>query len=209
MGCGVLDRGGVAMALKRHKLVPMRDRVAFMPSRLGPESTGEGSVSRPSWLQTSKVPLTIVCGPPGAGKSTYVRTHAGPRDRIICFDEIAGRLFGRGGAERPQANLTQGQTLAVLRERNTALGDLMFAKNRDRWPRAWLIVSEPIARHRLWWSTVTGARIIVLPVPRDECLARIQRDAAAGDVRGEGAIGYVDAWWRLYEPAACDSELRL
>jgi len=164
------------------------------------EASPPGRMSRPSWFRKVCVPLTVVCGPPGSGKSTYVRQHAGPGDRIICFDQLATQRFGRSGQTRTQAGLTVDQIADVLRLRNEALGDLMRVKARDKWPAAWLIVSEPKATDRRWWIDTVGARVVVLATPLDECIRRMAVDADAGDVRGETAQRFARDWWRSYTP---------
>lgn len=167
-------------------------------------ATTPGKMSRPAWFRRAHVPLTVVCGPPGAGKSTYVRENAGPGDLIICFDQLAVELLGGAGRIRPQADLSASQIADVLRVRNERLGDLMRAKAKAKWPAAWLIVSEPNPQDRTWWAETTGASIVVLATPPDECRRRIAADAAAGDQRGAKVSALVDAWWRAYAPARCD-----
>lgn len=167
-------------------------------------SAAPGRMSHPAWFRKSHVPLTVVCGPPGSGKSTYVRRQAGPGDLIICFDELAEALFGPSKGQRVRAGLTPERIADVLRVRNERLGDLMRAKAAGQWPRAWLIVTDPLASDRQWWADVVKASIVVLATPDHECRRRIAADAAAGDIRGDAALRYVDEWWRTYRPAACD-----
>lgn len=188
-------------------------RIAAPPNRLGqvgqriaePPKPREGNSSHPEWLRPSKIPLTLVAGPPGSGKSTYVREHAQVRDRIICFDEIATRIFGRSSNGRVQASLSHEAVIRVLRARNEMLADLTYARSRERWDRAWLIASEPKAEDREFWATQMSAHVLVLPVDAEECRRRIAIDNSKGDKRGEGAIAYIDNWWRLYRPALCDN----
>ncbi|MBL8773357.1 MAG: AAA family ATPase [Phenylobacterium sp.] len=167
-----------------------------------------GDLSRPSGIGRSYIPLNLICGPPGAGKSAYVRAHAQPRDLVLCFDELARQMFGRGRAapERVGATLTDKQVFAVLEERNRLLADLARPDTSLRWRWAWLIALEPIAEHREWWARTMGARVFVLPTPADECLRRIQADTTAGDDRGPRAADLVRSWWSTYRPAACDRE---
>ena len=41
---------------------------------------GGGHVAfEPEWLPAAKVPVVVVCGPPGSGKTTYVKERAGRR----------------------------------------------------------------------------------------------------------------------------------
>jgi hypothetical protein len=49
-------------------------------------------------------PNTLVCGPPCAGKTTWVRDNAPPDAPIICYDTIAKEL-GWDGHDRPPFTL--------------------------------------------------------------------------------------------------------
>ncbi|WP_298618749.1 AAA family ATPase [uncultured Zoogloea sp.] len=162
----------------------------------------DGPMAHPSWFRPARVPLTVVCGPPGAGKSTWTRRHAGPADLVICMDTLARAHLG---ADRRVA-LSGGQVGDVLRLRNELLGDLMRPAARRRWPRAWLIASEPEARWRAWWRDVVGAeRVVVLATPAEECKRRVAADAAAGDARSDAAPALIDRWWSSYAPGPGDT----
>lgn len=155
--------------------------------------------SHPVWFRKSFVPLHIVCGAPGSGKSTYVDAHAGPDDRIICFDRIATLMFGRPGAARAHAVLDGSQVGDVLRARNEAIADLMWESAASKWPAAWLIVSEAKAKRRQWWADrLEPHEVIVMMTPAATCRARVVRDAADGDVRAKNVGQTIDKWWRDY-----------
>lgn len=161
-----------------------------------------GPMAHPAWFRPVHVPLTLVCGPPGAGKSTWVRNRAAPGDLVICMDTIA-REYLR--ANRRVA-LAPEQVGDVLRLRNEMLGDLMRRSARGRWPHAWLIALEPEARWRAWWrDTVKPARVIVLATPAEECKRRVAADAAAGDARSAAAPALIDQWWSSYTPSLGDT----
>jgi 5-methylcytosine-specific restriction endonuclease McrA len=52
----------------------------------------------PKWIRPSAIPLTIVCGPPAAGKTSYVREHAQWNDLVIDLDAIIAMLSGGSNA---------------------------------------------------------------------------------------------------------------
>ncbi|MCJ2010442.1 ATP-binding protein [Methylobacterium sp. J-092] len=61
----------------------------------GTDLTAEYAERRmPTHLKPSRIPLTIVCGPPGSGKSTYIRERIEPRDILIDLDAIMSGLSG-------------------------------------------------------------------------------------------------------------------
>lgn len=182
------------------------------PSLIGDQASNQprpagGRMARPSWFRRTVVPLTVVCGPPGAGKSTYVREHAQPSERVICFDQIATALFKRPGEQRAHASLNADQIASVLRARNEMIADLMWAKAKQRWNGAWLILTEPDAANRQWWADTLDATVLVIATPADECHRRIMADAKAGDIRSTQATRFVDIWWQTYRPAPCDRTL--
>lgn len=141
-----------------------------------------------------------MCGPPGSGKSAYVKDHASPGDLVVCFDRIAALMFGSTGSSRERnASLSTEQIGDALRERNECLADLMRASAQERWSAAWLIVSEPRANYRQWWwDTLRPSRIVVLEAPIDVCKQRVLADASIGDARHSGVERSIDAWWADY-----------
>ncbi len=79
--------------------------------------------------------MTIVCGPPASGKSTYVAEHMGANDALIELDAIAKTTFGK-----PVRLVGKQQRMDCLRLRNEALGKYM--RRVDNPPeRLWLIAT--------------------------------------------------------------------
>lgn len=154
--------------------------------------------SHPAWFGPVHVPLTIVCGPPGAGKSSYVAANAGAGDLVICFDAIAREIYGSG---RLDLDPDDARLAAILRRRNEMLGWLMRPHAGTRWTGGWLIVAEPDAEWRAWWDKQLKPReIVVIETPAEVCRLRVAQDAMAGDVRSDRAVGTIEGWWRRYVP---------
>lgn len=129
----------------------------------------------PRDLRRSAVPLTIVCGPPASGKSTWVRERAAADDLVIDLDAI---------------RLNEPDLGAALELRNEMLRGL--SGRRDG--RAWFIVSAPEPDERMIWHAMLGGRLQVLDVPADVCIERIRRDPLR---LGQQAalIRAVKTWW--------------
>lgn len=146
----------------------------------GAESAGAST--HPDWLKPSAIPLTIVCGPPCSGKTTYVDQHASPADTRIDFDTIAHEIEP---TYRPWVtSLDRVLTSRVLRIRNAKLGSL----KRHTLGQAWFTIPAPTKAERDWWQAKLGGQVLLLGTPPDECkrraVARGTPSAAAG----------VDAW---------------
>lgn len=141
-----------------------------------------GASNHPEWLQPSAIPLTIVCGPPCSGKTTFVQTHAHQHDRVICLDTILagikpGYLHWSGMLDRELLN-------KAVRIRNAELGRLARASSG----RAWFIVAAPSYSERDWWAAQLGGEVLLLNPGAAECKRRaLTRDTPA-------AAQGVDAW---------------
>jgi len=165
-----------------------------MPDRYAHATTGWMDW-HPDTIGASSIPLTIVCGPPCAGKSRWVDEHATARDLVIDLDRIGAEMFGTDLHEWPQDRINE-----VGHERNRRL-QWLSGPRASKWSAAWFIVSEPRPEWRAWWDvTVRPKEIVVIATGADVCKARAdqyRRDAA----RVSDAI---DAWWRSYAPRSGD-----
>lgn len=144
---------------------------------------------RPSGLKPSAIPLTIVCGPPGSGKSTWVQDHASPGDIVIDLDDILVAVSG----ERRHA-VSKRWLPKALELRNGRLRALHTERAAGR---AFFIVGAPAKDERDWWQSNLGGQVVVLDVPADECLRRLADDPARAGLASRYA-GTVREWWERF-----------
>lgn len=148
--------------------------------------------AHPSWLMPSTVPVTIVCGPPASGKSTYVAKHKRPADLVIDLDAIAMTAYGK-----PAAMLTIDQRQHCLTKRNERLASLASIGAASQHGMVWFIVSEPLATRRQWWQDrLKPASIVVIETPVPECIARYRSDTT--QQRPADTPDRIARWWRDY-----------
>lgn len=142
---------------------------------------------RPEWLRPAAIPVTIVCGAPCSGKSSYVARHAAAEDLVIDLDVIASTIAQSGLHDWDRKWLGP-----AIRERNRLLGELT---KQPQCKRAWLILSEASPDKRQWWAdTFKPERIVVLETPPAVCMARAKADGRRVGATRE-AIG---KWWSAY-----------
>ena len=142
----------------------------------------------PGFLRRSVADLTIVCGAPGSGKSTWVAARALAGDVIIDVDVIGSEMCGTGLHDWHRRRLVD-----IGRERNRRL--LMLSDWDMRGRKAWFIVSEPKPDWRQWWQDqLSPRRIVVIETQAFECIRRINADPTRTRTSGR----MVEAWWRAY-----------
>lgn len=155
-----------------------------------PERREVFGFSIPHGLEPSQIPVTIVSGPPAAGKSTYIRNNAAPEDLVIDFDvyleRIGAAIWTKDKAQVKQAFRMRDQDLRSLARRKTG--------------QAWLIVTAPTRKEREAWLRALGpkASVKVLNVPAHECIARIKADAGRKHAVRD-MIANVKAWHRVHD----------
>jgi hypothetical protein len=148
------------------------------------------AANHPDWLKPSLIPLLIVCGPPGAGKSTWAREQLGKGGLLIDLDEIMAEL-----SSLPLYQAGREWLNPAIRRRNSLLGCL---SRPARWARAALIVTEPAAERREWWATkLRPASVVVLETSEGVCIDRLNADPRREARRIEIAEA-VHTWWSRY-----------
>ncbi|PZO36594.1 MAG: hypothetical protein DCE92_08720 [Alphaproteobacteria bacterium] len=136
---------------------------------------------------------TLVCGPPAAGKTTYVRNHRKTGDLVIDFDAIAVAISGETGLKRA----TPAELIPFVCEARDAL--IKRLRRRHDLRHAWVIAAAPALADRHPLAESIDARIVVLDVDEQECERRIIADPTRVDFRARH-IDAVRSWWADYVP---------
>lgn len=166
-GCGVLVRDGTSRCSKH-------SREAYIQVEL-----------LPNWLPEPLMPVVVICGPPGSGKSTYALKIAAPLDLIIDVDDLASKISGK-----PIYHATVRERMLAIRDRNTLLAGL------DRAPeitKVWLIVTAGKPVEREFWRR-RYIDLVVMPTSPSECIARINKDDRRPQAEKQAAIAAVNRW---------------
>lgn len=118
--------------------------------------------SIPRGVQKSAIPVVLVCGAPGSGKTTYVKHNASASDVVIDLDDIRVSVGGKPwhqGVDR-EAFARRDQVIHSLASRTAG--------------RAWLIVTAPTQNERDQWVDALGnVRVHVMDTSEETCLRRI------------------------------------
>lgn len=145
-----------------------------------------GSFTQPR-LPRPNCRVKLICGPPAAGKSTYVRDNAKVDDIVIDLDMVArDRGYGRA---RPDNALH-----SLLRDRNNRLARLAEEPAQRT---AWVILSAPTRNLRRWWCEALGVQhddLVLLLPPRVELHRRVMNDPDRKDVI-DAQLLWIDKWF--------------
>ena len=145
--------------------------------------------------------VTLVAGPPGSGKSTYVHDHAQRGDLIVDYDLIFRAISGLDTHDRPPE--LRGH---VLDARDAILSRLEIRPGEVE--RAWIIHAAPKAEQRASFRARYNARTIVILTPPDVCRARFEQRPSNDDWAG-GWEQHLETWWRDYELSPSDHVVRM
>jgi hypothetical protein len=146
-----------------------------------------GDIARPQ-LPQPRCRVRLICGPPAAGKSTYVAHHAKPDDIVIDLDAIA-KEWGYG---RYRPSQVVGE---LLQERNRRLERLAKEPSKRV---AWVILTAPSHSLRDWWCVALNVQpgdMTLLVPPVGELRSRILMDPDRKYIR-QHHIALVQDWFR-------------
>lgn len=132
--------------------------------------------------------LTVVVGPPCAGKSTYVAANAREGDVTVDYDALARALGSPRRHEAPRA------VADVAHAARSAAVDRLMAK---RWT-GWIIHARPSPEQVTAYRDA-GARLVLMDPGMDECLRR-----CAADGRPPGTAERIRDWYERPPQLAAD-----
>lgn len=110
--------------------------------------------------------ITLVCGPPCSGKTTYVREHMQSGDLVIDLDAILQALSFADDPHAQQASL-----LPFAWQARDAVLDRLAARP-DRPQHTWIIDSAASQSRRLAITQRFSAAVVCIDTARDVCLER-------------------------------------
>lgn len=137
--------------------------------------------------------VTLVTGPPCAGKTTYVHAHAQPGDVILDLDQIAREECGSTKYWQHEPHITR-RADAIMRQRIWSLAG-------GRTLHAWVIRSVPSGQARTALARLIRADTTVLLLPPEPTLVR--RALARPDRLA--TIEAINGWLGAYTEADSDT----
>lgn len=117
----------------------------------------------------STIPVTILAGPPGAGKTTYLQDVSRPGDVVVDVDALYVALTGLPIWDKPQSVLP-----FVLAARDAVIERLCRSSAARH---AWIATTEGPDRIAQLQAHL-GAELVVLNVSAHVCIQRIQSNPA-------------------------------
>jgi len=142
--------------------------------------------------------VTIVAGPPAAGKSTYVAKRKGWNDLVVDLDLIYAALTGGTvGSDKPQGLLAY-----ALIARDAILENL----DKGEAYNTWVVTCAADRARREEMARKLGAEVVVLETSQSECSRRINADPQRRKARKQwGEL--VKRWWDTYKRTHDDKRI--
>lgn len=145
--------------------------------------------------------VTLVCGPPAAGKTQYVAERASRGDLIWDFDAVSSAITF--GAARHETSVG---TMDIVRAMRSAMVDVLESGKGPM--TSWIIWSLPTVSTRRKVADKLGAEVVVLECAPERCVSN-----AAANGRDKLLVKRVERsaneWWEKYKPHESDTVIRL
>lgn len=163
------------------------------------EARGMIATHQPLWIKASRIPVTLICGPPASGKNHYVSAKGAPGDLVIDLDAIVADLSGTPHRH----NWSRDEWLnAALWRCNELIGSLATDHTHAA---AWLIMGAAKPDLRTWWRKKLSCRdVVVLETSAAQCRINARRDVGRNLAATDDLIA---SWWRQYRPLGSDIRL--
>jgi shikimate kinase len=141
--------------------------------------------------------VNIVCGPPGSGKSTYVRKHMEHGDLVMDQDAIYSALSFLPLYDRPMG------LLPIVLDMRACLFRMVETNQKAEFENFWIITSGESIFVRQRFAYRFNAKVFVLMVPPEECIRRIEADERRSN-QMELWKSLIDKWWQEYKQDPAD-----
>lgn len=187
-----------ALCAHHHNSEKARTEIRGYSTTLGPDgwpidpqrpaNTGSEPISgksRPEGLKRLQVPVFLVCGPQGAGKSTWCKQQMKDGDLLIDYDEIAAARYG-------QKRIPGQLFTPVFRDRNRML---LEAASRTE-GAIYLPITGGTHDVRQWWKDALGNVTVVMVARSVETCSRQIADDPRRSLTAAGEIEVVKGWWQ-------------
>jgi predicted kinase len=136
--------------------------------------------------------LIVVTGPPAAGKSSWIRSHAKPTDVVIDLDLMALAMAGPGADHHAHGDVL---LKVVHRARFAALNEAY--QHLDK-VDVYVIHTQPSAKALAKYKRLK-ARIVTVDPGRDIVMQRIEQ------MRQPGMKAVATRWYRQRRPASTEA----
>jgi 5-methylcytosine-specific restriction protein A len=134
-------------------------------------------------------PVTVVCGPPAAGKTTYVMQRMKRGDLVIDLDRIFHALTGLPLYDNPK------QLLPFVAECRDAILARLLRPHHLR--HVWIITSSPKASVREQLTKQYGATVLMLVPSEADCIKRSNQDSQRIDKKSSENL--IREWFQQFE----------
>jgi hypothetical protein len=136
-----------------------------MPSRILSGCEQPGCPNRSDCADhTKRAKVCVVWGPPGSGKTTFVRKHMAKGDLFFDFDLIMAAITGL-----PLYEDVPGAIAFVMNMRDGFMDAAMYSKFTGR---IWIISSTPIEKDRRYLEKDLNAEVFIMDAPQSVCVER-------------------------------------
>jgi 5-methylcytosine-specific restriction protein A len=141
----------------------------------------------------TRMDTTLVCGPPRAGKNTYVANNMRPGDLVVDLDVLWVALSCSPLHQAPEENFAFACEARDAVYRRIAQGSTKVGH------RAWITTrGASIAERQRIAATVRSQRTVVLETNAETCVERL---TSSTDPRPrEEMITAIERWWCEYQP---------